>query len=652
MAIRLFDYQREMRDSVLEAFGSHNSVMCQMPTGTGKTHVLASVVSEYAKGKTVWVVAHRRELIEQIERTWAAFYKDKRNAPEVRVLSIQWLARNWDKAADESPAMIVIDEAHHALAETYRELFRRYPDAKKLGMTATPYRLSGKGFTDLFDILLQSRSIPDFIMAKRLSLFDYYAVPQNSKIRRQIAMLKKRGADGDYQTKELELSLNTPRNIEYLYNSLMRYAKGRRGIVYAINISHARAIAEYYAAQGLRCCAIDCNTPAKEREAKIEAFRRGDIDVMVNVDIFSEGFDCPEVEFIQLARPTLSLAVYLQQIGRGLRKAKGKKYCVILDNVGLSHTFGTPIRKWKWERMFRGNAGNIRIDAGNSRELLKHYGYPGKLVDEPMEKIINHEEMATAIRYQKVLRYFSSSNLVGVVLNGNVVAKKRVLSVIALKQDAVALRLADQSACLVFASGREMPLPDDCKDFDILDNKILKITTPQKEIFIDLITKQEFRQPPVIEKYGPMEFIGNREFVWRRIYNWTYYYYRDEISHPSWNGFYFKIYGICPIATKAFIPTAKLGGIRECSYSYVVLFPSDFHEYYLVEELADGSIILVDINLGYYLVKPDLTHKFLFTATSYASSKKELEEWMVKLRKKRSIPHESIVESKITMTNG
>ncbi len=634
MAIRLFDYQREMRDSVLGAFGSHDSMMCQMPTGTGKTHVLASVVSVYAKGKIVWVVAHRRELIEQIEGTWAAFYKGKKNAPDVRVLSIQWLARNWDKVEGENPAIIVIDEAHHALAETYQELFRRYPDAKKLGMTATPYRLSGKRFTDLFDILLQSKSIPEFILSGRLSLFDYYAVPQNSKIRRQIALLKKRGADGDYQTKELELSLNIPRNIEYLYNSLTRYAKGRKGIIYAINISHARAIADYYAAQGMRCCAIDCNTPAKERGEKIEAFRSGDIDVMVNVDIFSEGFDCPEVEFIQLARPTLSLAVYLQQIGRGLRKAKGKKYCVILDNVGLSHTFGTPIRKWKWERMFRGNAGNIRIDTGDSRELLKHYGYPGKLADEPMEKIINHEEMATAIRHQEVLRYYPSSNLVGIVLNGNVVAKKRVLSVIARKQDAVALRLADQSACLVFASGQEMPLPDDCKDFDILDNKILKITTTKKEIFIDLITKQEFGQPPVIEKYGPMEFIGNRELVWRRIYNCPYYYYRDEISHPSWNGFYFKIYGICPVASKAFIPSAKFGGSRKRSYSYVVLFQSDFQEYYLVEELTDGSIILVDFNLGYYLVKPDLTHKFLITATSYTSSKNTLEEWMTKLRLK------------------
>jgi len=634
MAIRLFDYQREMKASILEALGSHDSVMCQMPTGTGKTHVLASVVSEYAKGMTVWVVAHRRELIDQIKRTWTAFYTDKKNAPDVRVMSIQWLAQNWDKVADKSPVMIVIDEAHHALADTYQELFQRYPYAKKLGMTATPYRLSGRGFTALFDILLQSRSIPEFIMSKRLSLFDYYTVPPNSKIRRQIALLKKLGVDGDYQAKQLELSLNTTRNIAYLYNSLMRYAKDRRGIVYAINISHARAIAEYYAAQGLRCCAIDCNTPAKEREEQIEAFRRGDIDVMVNVDIFSEGFDCPEVEFIQLARPTLSLAVYLQQIGRGLRKAKGKKYCVIIDNVGLSHTFGTPIRKWKWERMFRGDARNIRIDTGDSRELLKHHGYPGKLVDEPMEKIISHEEMAAAIKHQDVLRYYPSSNIVGIVLNGNVVTKKRVLNVIAHKQDAVALRLADQSACLVFASGLEMPLPVDCEDFDILDNKILKITTAQKVSFIDLITKQEFRQLPVIEKYGPMEFIGNRKLVWRRIYNCSCHYFRDEFMNPTWNGFYFKIYGVCPIASKAFIPTTKLGNAYKCSYSYVVLFQGDFREYYLVEELTDGSIILVDFNLGYYLVRPDLSHKYLFTATSYASSKEKLEGLMARLKKR------------------
>lgn len=634
MAIRLYDYQREMKDSVLEAFAEHNAVMCQMPTGTGKTHVLAAVVSECAKGGLVWMVAHRRELIEQIEATWARHYRHGTDAPEVKVLSIQWLARNWDKVADERPAMIVIDEAHHALADTYQELFRRYPDSKKLGMTATPYRLSGKGFADLFDVLLQSKSIPEFIIMKRLSLFDYFTVPQNSKIRRQMALLKKRGADGDYQTKELEHALNTPQNIEYLYNSLMRYAKGRKGIVYAINICHARAIADCYAAHGLRCCAIDCNTPAKERNERVEAFRNGDIDVMVNVDIFSEGFDCPEVEFIQLARPTLSLAVYLQQIGRGLRKAKGKKYCVILDNAGLSRTFGTPIRKWEWDKMFMGKAGNVRIDIGDSRELAKQPSYPGLLPDEPMVKIISHQDMATAIKHQELLRYYPSSNLVGIVLEGNVVARKHVLSVIAHKHGAVALRLADQTTCLIFTSGREMALPHDFCDFDLFDNNILQITTESRTYYIDLVTNLEFRQYPVVEKFGPLEFIGDGNKIWRRTYNCAYDYEESNMRNSSWNGFYFKTYGICPIASKAFIPGAKLGGVRKSNFAYVVLFEGDLREYYLVGELPNGSIILVNSDLEYYHVKPDLSHRHLFTASSYSSSKQELERWMAKLTKR------------------
>ncbi len=634
MAVRLFDYQGEMRGAVLEALGAHGAVMCQMPTGTGKTHVLASVVSAYARGKTVWIVAHRKELIDQIQRTWDEFYRKSKDAPEVKVFSIQWLSRNWDKVKDESPTMIVIDEAHHALAATYRELFLRYPDAKKLGMTATPYRLSGKGFADLFDVLLQSKSIPEFIMMKRLSLFDYYAVPQDSKIRRQIALLKKRGADGDYLTKELELSLNTPRNIEYLYNSLMRYAKGRRGIVYAININHAHAIADYYATKGLKCCAIDCSTPAKERNESVASFRNGEIDVMVNVDIFSEGFDCPEVEFIQLARPTLSLAVYLQQIGRGLRKAKGKKYCVILDNVGLSRTFGTPIRKWDWEKMFHGTAGNIRIDIGDNRNLVKYYGYPGKLVDEPMERIIRHDEMTAAIKNQELLRYYPASNLVGIILNGSEVTRKPILNVIAHKQGAVAVRLIDHSVIVVLGKDREIEVDRECKDFEILDNNVLKIITTDKIYYIDLITQMRFSSCPVVEKYGPMEFIGDGKKTWRRIFSCTYDYDESNIRKSSWNGYYFKTYGICPIALKAFIPNAKLGDVRRSSYSDVVLFQSDLREYYLVTELQNGSIILVNSDLAYYLVKPDLTHKHLFTANSYASSKQQLEQWMAKLAKR------------------
>ena len=647
MRLKLFDYQVEMRERILGAFGKHDAVMCQMPTGTGKTHVLAAVVNEYAKRAsdfqngntssesapiTVWVVAHRRELIEQIQRTWKIFYHGKRNAPDVRVMSIQWLAKNWEKVADERPAMIVIDEAHHALADTYQELFQRYPEAKKLGMTATPYRLSGKGFVGLFDTLLQSYCIPEFIAMKRLSLFDYYAVPQDSKIRRQIALLKKRGADGDYQTKELELSLNTPRNIEYLYNSLMRYAKGRRGIVYAININHARAIADFYAAKGLKCCAIDCNTPQKERGELVEAFRSGDIDVMVNVDIFSEGFDCPEVEFIQLARPTLSLAVYLQQVGRGLRKAKGKKYCVILDNVGLSRTFGTPIRKWQWDKMFEGKAGNIRIDAGDNRELIKHFGYPGNLADEPMEMLSSHEDMDMAIKHEGLLVYDSKDTLIGIKLKGRIVSRKPVLKVLAYKDDTVALRMKDLSTVLIFPSGQELKMPSELKDFEIFDNKLLRIVTKRSSYFLDLITNLTFKDCPSIDSYGPMTFLNDGTQLWRRVPDYRCAY-DDLHGDTCWNSYYLKTYGICPISRNAFIPSVEFGEVHKIDYSPIALFLDETKPYYLAAELPNKSIIVVDTQLHYYLVKPDQSRKYLFTATSYQRSKLEFEQWTAKLTK-------------------
>ena len=217
----LRDYQQEMKLRLFEEWELHRSVMVQMPTGTGKTHLLAAVVKEFlcggGVGMRVWIVAHRRELVEQIEETVARYGMGKEpdktgkngktgkdSMPEesgrVRVFSIQWLSRNW-KNIGEAPGLIVIDEAHHALAETYRELWKRYPEARKLGMTATPCRLNGKGFTDLFDTLVTSWSITEFIGKGWLSAFDYVSIRADSREQQIINSLKKRGVDGDYQVK-------------------------------------------------------------------------------------------------------------------------------------------------------------------------------------------------------------------------------------------------------------------------------------------------------------------------------------------------------------------------------------------------------------------------------------------------------------------
>ena len=330
--IKLFDYQEDMKERIEKALRLHRSVMAQMPTGTGKTYLLTAAIDSFVEDNPntkVWIVAHRKELVSQIEETIKKFYsysssKNKSLLVSVKAMSIQWLSRHYNEI-EEEPGMIVIDEAHHALAKTYKEMWKRFPKAKFLGLTATRCRLNGKGFMDLFDVLVQSWNIPEFISKGRLATYDFVSIKSDGVTQRLIDSLQKRGADGDYQNKEMDMLLNKRPSIERLYQSFEEYGKDRKGIVYAINISHAKKIMELYQEHSIKAVAIDSKTPAAERQADIEAFKKGDIQVLVNVDIFSEGFDCPDVEFVQLARPTLSLAKYLQMVGRGLRVAKGRR---------------------------------------------------------------------------------------------------------------------------------------------------------------------------------------------------------------------------------------------------------------------------------------------------------------------------------------
>lgn len=372
--IRLYDYQAEMKERIDTAFQSYQSVMVQMPTGTGKTILLAEVVKR-EKGKVknpyVWIVVHRRELVEQIRETLETMLSSSSSTSDaitsllsdnsrIKVMSIQWLSRHYQEM-EESPSLIVIDEAHHAVAKTYKEVMDAFPEAKKLGLTATPCRLTRRGFTDLFDVLLQSWSAKKFIADGWLSLYDYMSIREDSEDWRLVNSLKKRGADGDFSLREMSEKLNVQPSIERLCDTVMRYAANKKGITYAIDIAHAEHIAEAYRQHGINAIAISSKTPNDECRLTIDKFKAGQIQVLVNVDLFGEGFDCPDVEFIQLARPTLSLAKYLQQVGRGMRVFEGKKYCLILDNVGLYRLFGLPSDDRDWQAMFEGRVAGKGI---------------------------------------------------------------------------------------------------------------------------------------------------------------------------------------------------------------------------------------------------------------------------------------------------
>ena len=425
----LRDYQQEMLERLHEAWKTFQSVMVQMPTGTGKTHLMAAVIRE-KMDRGVLIVAHRVELIGQISKTLDDFGVphgiidrttvdlDRITAEhQVIVASIQTLSRRIKNNYKDNelngfhelkfkPEVVIVDEAHHAVAKTYRLLWDKWPEAKFLGLTATPCRLNQTGFTDLFDRLLESYSIQTFIDRGWLSDFEYVSVTPDNWMVERIAGLRKRGVDGDYQTKEMATVMDSPESIEHLYESYVQYARGKKGIVYAISREHAQHISDYYKSQGVRCCWIEALTPAEERQRLVDLYRNGEIDVMVNVDIFSEGFDCPEVEFIQLARPTLSLSKYLQQVGRGMRAIPNKDYVVILDQVGMYQTFGMPTEDRNWELMFRGKVSGRGRHEGERGYVIRDDGNDLTLLNLEMVRIKRHGEKHVGVEiFMKGGRY-------------------------------------------------------------------------------------------------------------------------------------------------------------------------------------------------------------------------------------------------------
>ncbi len=374
-------YQAEMKQRVYALWDKMNNVMLQMPTGTGKTIVFTSVVKdirhwckEHSPKSKILIVAHRKELIQQasnklgtmphgVIQSGVAQHLDT----PIQVASIQTFIsrRNYETMRKLQFDFIIIDEAHHSMAPGYQKLWDMFPNSKKLGVTATPWRMSHSGFTSLFGDIVLSKSIEWFVNNGYLSNYDYISIKKDSDIQHTVNSIDKYGADGDYSDSELSSLFDKDRIRAKLYQSYEQFAKGKKGIIYAIDRKHAANICDLYAVHGVSVCMIDGTTPADERNQMIDEFRAGTIQVIVNVNIFSEGFDCPDIEFIQLARPTKSLSLYLQQVGRALRISPNKDHSIVLDNVGLYNRFGTPMANRHWRSHFIGSDGEESYNDGS-----------------------------------------------------------------------------------------------------------------------------------------------------------------------------------------------------------------------------------------------------------------------------------------------
>ena len=769
--IKLFDYQEDMKERIEKALRLHRSVMAQMPTGTGKTVLLASVVESFLREHSncnVWIVAHRRELVSQIRETiQRVFFESPRpsfqrglhflpkplflrkrgcnrptrcseplrskvggpskvspdcagwdrlgmsgaskvspdclsagafNVP-IKAVSIQWLSKHYDEI-EEEPGMIVIDEAHHALAKTYKEMWERFPNAKFLGLTATPCRLNGKGFTDLFDVLVQSWSVPEFISKGRLATYDFVSIKSDGVTQRLIDSLQKRGADGDYQNKEMDMLLNKKPSIERLYRSLEEYGKDRKGIVYAINIRHANAIAEFYREHGIAAVAIDSKTPSSLRKELIERFKasntsqnlpfsnhpvnsskitpslftikegstshpdpltlRGEggnrptrcseplrskdggpskvspdcagwdrlgatclrvadgvgdrlgatclraadgaapIQVLVNVDIFSEGFDCPDVEFVQLARPTLSLAKYLQMVGRGLRVAKGKKNCVIIDNVGLYRVFGLPSQVWNWNAMFEG-----KLKVGKRKETPKDREF--FLMNEKQDDIQIHpdSEMMMVMSHEELLQTLQYREFVD------------------SKGEFAIIKLPDGKMTVVNRQGEQVLEPGDYYDMKLLDGNILFYRPRRKaKFYYDLLAKAviddgtNVAEAPHVVNIKGWEFIEYNDIFMSRT--------QEDFSlpyHPSQYDFlnygYYMIFRFRPSVPGCQVwyycegDEGKMRMSNEESRNVCFLRNDYEHVYWLCAVLYGERIVVMDSKEDYYLVDSNLKKTYI-----------------------------------------
>ena len=780
--IKLFDYQEDMKERIEKALRLHRSVMAQMPTGTGKTVLLASVVESFLREHSdcnVWIVAHRRELVSQIKDTLNKFLlnfsfsnhpvplskegstfspspsssgsgdvtalrcseplRSKVGGPSkvspdcagwdrlgmsgaskvspdflsasaskevsgyspdclsastfnvpIKAVSIQWLSKHYDEI-EEEPGMIVIDEAHHALAKTYKEMWERFPKAKFLGLTATPCRLNGKGFTDLFDVLVQSWDVPEFISKGRLATYDFVSIKSDGVTQRLIDSLQKRGADGDYQNKEMDMLLNKKPSIERLYRSLEEFGKDRKGIVYAINISHANAIAEFYREHGIAAVAIDSKTPSSLRKELIERFKSssfskthpssltlkggstafpkplspqgtgdvtalrcseplrsmvggpskvspdflsagaskevskgapdclcgvnrlgdglgdrlgdglGAIQVLVNVDIFSEGFDCPDVEFVQLARPTLSLAKYLQMVGRGLRVAKGKKNCLIIDNVGLYRVFGLPSQVWNWNAMFEGKLKvGKKKETPKERDFFLMYGKQETMPvgqDSEMMMVMSHEELMQSLQY----REFVDCN-----------------------DDFAIVKLNDGKMTVVNRQGEQVIDPGNYYDMKFLQGNILSYRPRRKTVcYYDLLARVVIdedihaKDAPEVITINKWEFVEYNGLFKSRTYEYFALPFRPS-QYDLWNYGYYLIYNFqrsTASGCQEWIYKEEDGGSmrmnKENSEKACFLRGDHTHVYWLCADLYDSGIVVMDSHEDYYYVDSNLKKTYI-----------------------------------------
>ncbi|MFH5927055.1 DEAD/DEAH box helicase [Roseomonas xinghualingensis] len=360
MTIALRDYQANAVQAVRDAYrGGARAVLLVLPTGGGKTVVFSHVTGTTAeRGRRVVILAHRVELIRQASNKLTdAGVQHGIIAPNftptprdlVQVASVQTLARRLEDPRYAPPDLIVIDEAHHSVAGQWAKVTAAYPKARLLGVTATPERLDGRGLGTIaggvFDAMVEGPSVGDLTKMGFLSPARVFAPADGP----DLSGVRTRG--GDYDAAALAGAMGGMRVVGDAVEHYAKHCPGQPAILFSPSVAHAETMAAAFRAAGWRAVAASGASPPAERDAAIKGLGTGTVQVLCSCDLISEGLDVPAVGAVILMRPTKSLGLYLQQVGRGLRPAPGKDHLTVLDHAGntLAHGLIADAREWSLE---------------------------------------------------------------------------------------------------------------------------------------------------------------------------------------------------------------------------------------------------------------------------------------------------------------
>lgn len=359
--IELRPYQVEMIDGARESLKKHQRIILQAPTGAGKTALACHMMSEAQKrGLSSFFMVHQNELLKQTSR---ALWRNKiehgliasgkgRSALSVQVASVMTLKNRLNSYTP--PALIIIDEAHRALAPSYLAIAEAYPKAKVVGLTATPRRTDGRGLGHLFEDIVHGPSIRRLIDTGYLCDYELFGVPSEVNVEN----VKIKG--GDYDTKELSEAVNKPKITGDAVEHYKRFAMGEKAVVMCVDIAHAEDVAKSFQAQGIKAEAIHGGTT--DRDERLDRFENGDTLVLTSVQLLVEGVDLPCISVVIWLRPTQSLVVWLQGNGRGLRPHDSKTHLKIFDHVGNWAKHGLPDREHEWDLADRPKGNRARLE--------------------------------------------------------------------------------------------------------------------------------------------------------------------------------------------------------------------------------------------------------------------------------------------------